>query len=208
MSTSPPANQRLIFGSLVFSLAAICLLVNLAGVARLAYDVVAVGALDNLFVKALILGLVFWFGLGLGIVSLRRFQSPAFPQFARIYTWTYLALASLTYLGITLRTSSHDYSLLLYGAFIALLLYELIGVLGLHLVMPDRSTGFFAIPILAIVLFHLVVIVYLYVFASAPLSLYLAGDLFLLLMMSAIGSALLGENAFRSIVERLIDKIG
>lgn len=195
-------------GTLVFALGALCLLINLVGVARLAYDVVVLGALDNLLVKGLILSIVFWFGLGLGTVSTRRFANPGFPQFARIFAWSYLALVSLTYLGITLRIATHNYSLLQYGALMVVLILELISVLGLRLVVSDRTIGIFGIPILAIVLFHLGLVVYLYVFATAPLSLHLLGDLALLVFMAVVGSAMLGENAFRSVIERLIDRVG
>src|SRR5687768_7430071 len=151
MSASPTNNQRLIFGTLVFTLAALCLVINLVGMARLAYDVVVLGAPTEFFVKVFILGLVYVFGLGLGTASHRRFENAAFPQFATVYAWAYLMLTCLTYLGATFRVSLHDYSLLLFGAFLLIILLELAAVLALRLFIPGRAIGIFAIPMLAIV---------------------------------------------------------
>ena len=208
MSASPTNNQRLIFGTLVFTLAALCLVINLVGMARLAYDVVVLGAPTGFFVKVFILGLVYVFGLGLGTASHRRFENAAFPQFATVYAWAYLMLTCLTYLGATFRVSLHNYSLLLFGAFLLIILLELAAVLSLRLFIPGKAIGIFAIPMLAIVLFHLGLVVYQYVFAAQPFTAYLAGDLVFLLAMTGVSSALLGENAFRSLMEKVIERVG
>ncbi|MCC6189389.1 MAG: hypothetical protein IT318_10155 [Anaerolineales bacterium] len=112
MTPSPPASQRQIFGTLVFALAALCLLIYVAGAGRLAYDVVVISTASNLLVKILILGLVFVFGLGLGVLSQRRFDNPGFLSFARVYTWVYLALTWVTCLGVTLQVNGQRYSVL------------------------------------------------------------------------------------------------
>ena len=62
--------------------------------------------------------------------------------------------------------------------------------------------------LLVIVLFQLLLIVYRYVFASAPMSIYLVGDLVLLLGMATFSSAMLGEDAFKAFIERFIEKVG
>ncbi len=208
MSPSPPTNQRLIFGTLVFTLAALCLLINLLGMARLAYDVVVLGAPTNYLAKVVILGLVYLFGLGLGTLSYRRFQNDAFPRFATVYAWGYLAITCLTYLGATFRVSLHDYSLLLYGAFILTIVLQLAAVLALRLFIPGKAIGVFAIPMIAIVLFHLGLVVYQYIFASMPVTAYLWGDLLFLVTMTAVSSARRGENAVRSLRERVIERVG
>ena len=57
-------------------------------------------------------------------------------------------------------------------------------------------------------LFQLVLIVYRYVFASAPMSVTLVGDLVLLLGMASVSSAMLGEDGFKAFIERFIQKVG
>jgi hypothetical protein len=208
MTNTPPAAQRQTIGSLIFGLSAICLLTNLVGLGRLAYDVVIAGAATNLVIKVLILDLVFALGLGLGTLSRGRFGSPAFGPFARVYTWVYLAFTWVTYLLITLRVNSQEYSLLQYLTLVFLLGAELLVIAALRLAVPDRTIGYFAVPMLAIVLFHLVLIVYRYVIASAPISAYLVGDILLMLVMSIVSTSMLGENAFRALIERFIERVG
>jgi hypothetical protein len=205
---SPPNQTRGLFGSIIFALGALCLVLHLAGVARLAYDVVLVGAVSGLLVKVVILGLAFVFGLGLGTLSQRRFESPAFPLFARVYGWVYLALAWLSYLGITFVVNRQQYSVLQYGSFWALLVVELGAVVALRLVAPGRVMSLAAVPMLGVVLFHLLLLVYRYVFASAPVTWYLAGDLLLIIGMGLIATTMLGENAFRAVLDRVIEKTG
>jgi hypothetical protein len=206
--SNPPADQRMVLGSIVFGLGAVCLVVVWFGLGRIAYDVVFTGVLSNLLVKFLVLTVVYIFGVGLGTVSLNRFDNPIFPRLARLYAWAFLALLWLTYLGIILRLDGQQYSVLEYISFLVVLAAQLLALAGLRLVTSDRPMSFFALSLLVIVLFHLLLIVYRYVFASASISVYLAGDLLLLFIMAVASSAMLGEDAFKSFIERFIEKVG
>ncbi len=199
MTTNLPSNnQRQIVGPLIVALAAACLLINLAGVTRLVYDVLIASATDNLVVKVLVLALVYVIGLGLGTLSQRRFGSGAFALFARVFAWAYLVVAWFTYLGATLIVNAQTYSILQYVFVVGILAVVMVTVLSLRLVVPGRTIGLAAIPMLAIVLFHLILVVYRYVFASLPVTSGIFGDLFLLVAMTAVSTAMLGENAFRA----------
>ena len=206
--SSPPADQRMVLGSVVFALGALCLVLVWFGLGRVAYDVVVTGVLSNLVVKFLVLAVVYVFGVGLGTLSRTRFENPIFPRLARVYAWAFLALLWLTYLGIILRLDGQQYSLLEYFSFLVVLAVQLLALGGLRMVTSDRPMPYFALSLLLIVLFHLVLVVYRYVFASAPMSVYLAGDLVLLFSMAVASSAMLGEDAFKSFIERFIEKVG
>lgn len=208
MTMLPSNNQRQIAGPLLLVLAAACLLINLAGVTRLVYDVLVASATDNLVVKVVVLALVFVIGLGLGTLSQRRFGSGAFVLFARVYAWFYLVVAWFTYLGATLIVNAQTYSILQYVFVVGLLAVVMLTVLSLRLVVPGRTLGLAAIPMLAIVLFHLLLVVYRYVFASPPVPVTsgIFGDLFLLLVMTVVSTAMLGENVFRALLDRVIEK--
>jgi hypothetical protein len=52
MSPSPPADQPMVFGSFVFALGAVCLIVVWVGLGRVAYYVVAGGVLSNLLLRS------------------------------------------------------------------------------------------------------------------------------------------------------------
>ena len=206
--SNPPADQRMVLGSVVFALGALCLVLVWFGLGRVAYDVVITGVLSNLLVKFLVLTVVYIFGVGLGTVSRTRFDNPIFPRLARVYAWAFLALLWLTYLGIILRLDGQQYSVLEYISFLVVLAAELLALGGLRLVTSDRPMSFFALSLLVIVLFHLLLIVYRYVFASASMSIYLAGDLVLLFAMAVASSTMLGEDAFKAFIERFIEKVG
>jgi hypothetical protein len=206
--SDPPADQRMVLGSVVFGLGALCLVLVWFGLGRVAYDVVITGVLSNLVVKFLVLAVVYVFGVGLGTVSRTRFENPIFPRLARAYAWAFVALLWLTYLGIILRLDSQQYSVLEYLSFLVVLAAELLALGGLRMVTSDRPMPYFALSLLLIVLFHLILVVYRYVFASAPMSIYLAGDLVLLFSMAVASSAMLGEDAFKSFIERFIEKVG
>lgn len=208
MTTLPSNSQRSIAGPLLFMLAALCLLINLAGVTRLVYDVVVASLTTNLLAKIIILALVYGIGLGLGTLSQRRFGSGAFPLFARVYTWVYLVVAWVTYLGVTLIVNQQTYSILQYIYLIVILAVVMATVLSLRLIVPRRTIGLAAIPMLAIVLFHLLAVVYRYVFAALPVDSGIFGDLFLLVAMTLVSTAMLGENAYRALLDRVIEKAG
>ena len=208
MSRNSPADQRLVLGGLVFGLGAVCLISVWVGLARVAYDVLVTGVLAGLLVKFLVLAVVYLFGVGLSTTSRTRFDQPLFARLAWVYAWAYLGLLWLCYLGVILRVDSQEYSILEYLSFLALLAAELLALSGLRLVTSDRPSPFFALSLLVIVLFQLLLIVYRYVFASAPMSVFLVGDLVLLVSMAAVGSGMLGEDALRAFFERFIEKVG
>jgi hypothetical protein len=206
MTVPTNASQRQIIGVLVFVLGALCLLINLAGVTRVVYDVVVLGAANSLLIKVIILALVFAIGMGLGSLSQRRFGSAGFPRFARVFAWAYLLVAWVTYLGVTLIVNQQTYSVLQYVYLLFILAVVMGTVLSLRLVVPGRTIGLAAIPMLMIVLFHLLAVVYRYVFAALPVTSGVFGDLFLLLVMTIVSTAMLGENAFRALLDRIIEK--
>src|SRR3990172_3750405 len=184
MSTAPPPSPRQVAAGFTVWVAAACLLIYVGGLARLAYDVGGLGVLTGLGLKLGVLAVVYLLGLALGAVGQGRGSVPAFGTVARAFGWANLALASFTYLVITFRLLGHDYSAWQYGAFALILLAQLIAAGGLHVVSPARAVAIFAFPLLATVLFHLALVVYQVVFRSEPFSLYLVGDLALLLAMA------------------------
>ena len=195
-------------GAVVFVLGGLCLLLVWVGLGSIAYDVVFLGQLGGLLVKFVVLGVVYVFGVGLASLSRARFDQPLFLLLARGAAWVYLALVWITYLGIILVMDGLHYSVLEYLTFLVLLAIELLALGGLRLITSERPSPLFALSLLVIVLFQLLLIVYRYVFTSAPLSAFLAGDLVLLLSMAIVSSAMLGEDAFKAFIERFIKSVG
>jgi len=210
MSQGAPADQSpAVQGIVIFGLCGVCLALVWVGLARVAYDLIFSGVLSNLLTKFLVLAIVYAFGVGLGVTGRSRFDHPLFGSLAQLCAIAFLLLLWLSYLGIVLRLDSREYSVLEYLAFLALLLVELLALGGMRLITSGRRPApYFALSLLVIVLFQVLLIVYRYVFASTPMSVFLVGDLVLLFAMAVASSAMLGEDAFRAFVERFIEKVG
>lgn len=198
--TQSSIQTRVLLSLTLAGLGAACLLIHLIGMSVLAFDLfilrAPIGA--DLIARAFVLGLVYLFGLGLGVVSQRRFGNDYFPVFAQIYTWIYLLLMAGSYLATLIRMSTHDYSYSLIVKFLLILIAELLAIGGLRVTAAVRGTGWHAAPILLMAIVHLFWLSFRYVATATPVSLYLLGDLFVLLVMTGVSLWLLGESMFRS----------
>jgi hypothetical protein len=194
------AQTRTLLGFVLAGLGAACLLIHLIGMSVLAYDLfirrVPVG--PDLIARALVLGLVYLFGLGLGSVSQRTLANEYFPVFAQIYVWIYLLLMAGSYLATLVRMNTQDYNSSLIIKFVLILAAELMAIGGLRLTAAVRGTGWHAAPIILMAIVHLFWLAFRYVATPTPVSLYLLGDLFVLFAMTGVGLWLLGESMFRS----------
>jgi len=191
---------RTLLGFALAGLGATCLLIHLLGMSVLAYDLfinrAPVGA--DLIARALVLALVYLFGLGLGAVSQRIFRNEYFPVFAQLYVWIYLLLMAGSYLATLVRMNSQDYTFSLVLKFLLILIAEVLAIGGLRLTAAVRGVAWHAVPILLMTIVHLFWLAFRYVATSTPVSLYLLGDLFVLIVMTGVSLWLLGESMFRS----------
>ncbi len=202
-STLSPHWQSALKGS-TLALSAIGLLADILGIGKLAYDVIVVGDLADLGFKLIVLVIVFLFGVGLGVVSIRGFGNISLLVFARLYAWVYVAIACLSYLGIAFAMRQQNYDFGTYVAFVLVVAVQLLAVKAMQVALEKEiDIRQFSIPILTICLIHAVLIVYTYVFAGVRVSLYLLGDLLFFTGMTLIGSAMLGDIGFRTMVDKL-----
>ena len=101
-----------------------------------------------------------------------------------------------------MRNQNYDFKT--YLAFILVIMAQLVAVKALQLVLKESiDIRQYSIPVLLICLVHAVLILYTYIFAGVRVSLYLAGDLFFFTGMTLVGSAMLGDIAFRTMISRL-----
>src|SRR3972149_1576313 len=155
--------------SSVLTLSAIGLLADILGIGKLAYDVIVAGQLVDLAFKLMVLVVVFLFGTGLGVLGIKGFRSiPSLYVIARFYSWVYLAIACLSYLGIAFTLYTRNYTFGTYVAFVSVIQTELLAIYALHVVIPKHDLRHFSIPILAVCSAHVILIVYTYVFAAVP----------------------------------------
>lgn len=186
------------------ALSGIGLLADVLGIGKLAYDIVIVGNLADIGFKLVVLVIVFLFGIGLGIVAIKGFGNMSVLLLGRFFAWVYIAIACLSYLGVIFALRQQTYDVNTYVAFILVMLAQLLAVKAIHLVLRDSiDIQQYSIPVLAVCLVHAVLILYTYVYSGVTVSLYLAGDLLFFTGMTLIGSAMLGDIAFRTMLERL-----
>jgi hypothetical protein len=207
MSTELSPRWYKFFNYSTLALSAIGLLADILGIGKLAYDVIVVRQLSNLGFKLVVLVLVFLFGIGLGVISIKGFQNTNLLTIAEFYAWVYVAIACLSYLGIALSLNRQGYTFGTYVAFVLVIVAELLAMYALHVVIDDHDIRQYSIPILSICLVHAILIVYAYVFIPVPVSLYLAGDLIFFIAMTLIGSAMLGDIGFATMLSRIWQEI-
>lgn len=207
LSKLSPGWQRFLNGS-TFGLSGISLLADVLGLGKLAYDVIIIGDLTDLGFKLIVLLLVFLFGIGLGVVAVKGFDNTRVVDLARIYAWIYIAIACFSYLGIALALRSQDYNFSTYVAFVIVIISQLFAVKAMQIALEENlDIRHFSIPILTVCLVHGVLIVYTYVFATTPASIYLAGDIVFFTGMTLIGSAMLGDIAFRVLLAKIYHEV-
>ena len=199
--------QERIFKISTTVLSLIGLTADMLGIGKLAYDVVIGENLDNLIFKIMILFLAFAFGAGLGIISIKGFKNATIPMATKYLAWLHVVIIVASYVGIAFILKNQNYAFGTYIAFISVLGAELLTLIGLHAVINELNMYAFSVPILSATLLHLIIICYAYVFKSATVSFYLMGDLFLFLGMSIIGSAMLGDVGFISMIKKIIERI-
>ena len=191
-----------------FTLSAIGLLADILGIGKLAYDVVIIGDLTDLGFRLLILVIVFFFGIGLGVVAMKGFENTRVVDMAIFFSWVYIAIACLSYLGIAFSLRNQEYTVLTYLSFVVIIGSQLLATKGIQIALEDDiDIRQFSIPILTICLIHAILIVYSYIFAGTPVTLFLAGDLLFFTGMTLVGSAMLGDIAFISLMRKIYKEI-
>lgn len=191
-----------------FTLSGIGLLADILGIGKLAFDVVITGNLTDLGFRLLILTVVFFFGIGLGVVAMKGFENTRVVDMAIFFSWVYIAIACLSYLGIALSLKNQDYTILTYFSFVVIIGSQLLAAKGIQIALEDDlDIRQFSIPILTICLIHAILIVYSYIFIATPVTFFLAGDLIFFTGMTLVGSAMLGDIAFISLMRKIYEEV-
>lgn len=191
-----------------FALSGISLLADILGIGKLAYDVVIARDLTDLGFRLIILVLIFLFGVGLGVIAIKGFGNMWVLHMAKLYSWVYVAIACLSYLGIAFSLRIQSYAFSTYLAFIVIVASQLLAIKGIQIALEDDiDLRQFSIPILTVCLVHAILILYTYVFAATQASLFLAGDLVFFTGMTLVGSAMLGDIAFLTLLRRIYGEV-
>ncbi len=191
--------------TMLVSLAAVT--ISMGGGAKLVLDILNDGLannLDKLLVKIAVLGFSFFFGWGVGLVSIRGFGNLIYPLIIKIYTWGCMIAVGVLYIEIIQKLYMQKYDGMHFGTYLAILLGGLFVLLCLHLLVEEHDLRPFAIPLLIISVLHLFVIVFRYVFTPDAIGKFALGDfLVFLLMISTSGLMLLHIGILSPVREQI-----
>jgi hypothetical protein len=170
------------------------LTVSMGGAMKLVFDIFDDGltnSMDGLLVKVIVLGLAFFFGWGVGLVSIRGFGNLVYPLVIKIYAWVCLVAVGILYIKIIQKLFMQKYDPMHFMAYLLMLLGGLFVLICLHLLVEEHDLRPFAIPLLIISVLHLFVIVYRYVFTKDAIGKLVLGDFTIFIMMISISALML-----------------
>ncbi|MBP8047439.1 MAG: hypothetical protein KAY64_01735 [Anaerolineales bacterium] len=196
--TQPPRKNRvdtrglLSIVTMFVSLAALTL--SMLGAAKFVFDIFDDGlsnSLDGLPIKVIVLGVIFFFGWGIGLVSIRFFGNLVYPMIIKTYSWACLVAVGILYIKVIQKLYMQKYDLTHFWAYLAMLLGGLFVLICLHLLVEDHDLRPFAIPLLIISVIQLFTITIRYVFIANPNGLMLFGDFTIFGVMISISALML-----------------
>jgi len=212
--TRPPRKKQVDTGgmlslaTMLVSLAAVS--IALGGGLILIFEILDQGlanSMDKMPVKLLVLGITFFFGWGIGLVSIRGFGNRLYPIIIKLYSWGCLAAAGVLYIKVIQKLYIHEYDDPRLGMYVIILLGVLFVLLCLHLLLEEHDPRPFAIPLLIISIVHLFVIVYHYVFDGNVEGKYAKGDFMVFFLMITVSGLILMHSRILSPVREMIGDI-
>lgn len=178
--------------TMLVSLAALTM--SMLGAVKLVFDVFDDGlanSMEGILVKVVVLGFAFFFGWGVGLVSIRGFGNLVYPMVIKIYAWACLAAVGILYIKVIQKLFMQTYDGLRFWTYLVMLLGGLLVLVCLHLLVEDHDLRPFAVPLLIVSVLQLFMIVYRYVFDADPNGLRLFGDFTIFIVMISISALML-----------------
>jgi hypothetical protein len=170
------------------------LTVSMAGATKFVFVIFDDGLANNLeglLVKVTVLSLAFFFGWGIGLISVRSFGNLVYPLIIKIYAWACLGAVGILYIKVIQKLYLQKYDAMHFWAYLVMLLGGLFVLICLHLLIEDHDLRPFAIPLLIISVLQLFVIVIRYVFVENPNGWMLFADFTIFFVMISISALML-----------------
>lgn len=194
------------------------LTVSMLGATKLIFDIfddgltASINNMDGMFVKIAVLGFAFFFGWGIGLVSIRGFGNLIYPIIIKLYAWVCITAVSILYIKVIQKLYIQVYDSAHFWAYLLILLGGLIVLFLLHLLIEDHDLRPFAIPLLIVSVLHLFVIVYRYVFTIDVDGQRVFADLTIFIVTISISALMLMHigifSPMRGQINRLFSKNG
>lgn len=206
------SQHGLLYG-MVLLVSMISVTISMAGAAWIAFDVLTKG-LDNqigIFPKIAAVGLAYIIGWIVSVFGVRVIGHLILPFVIKMYAWiTLLGICTLQ-VAIILKLFNQAYSLPKFIVYLIMMGMGLLALVGFHLIVEKHNLVPFSFPILAVSLFHLVLIVAHYVFPELEEDkyIYFWGDAVFFLFTTITGVLMLAHfgilNGFRRSMDRIFN---
>lgn len=201
-------------GALSMVLLLVCVLslgIAMAGAAWVAFDVFDKG-LDNqvgILPKIVAVGLAYGIGWFVSIFSVRVLGHLTLPFVIKAFAWITLAGICSLQIAIIFKLYDQSYSNLKFVIYLLMMGIGILALIGIHLIVENHNLVPFAFPILAISLFHLILIVIHYVFTDLAVDkyAYFWSDAFFFLFTTVVGILVLTHLGMLNGLRRFINHI-
>ncbi|HZM23881.1 MAG TPA: hypothetical protein VFC02_19175 [Anaerolineales bacterium] len=163
----------------------------LAG-ARIVFDLLAANSnIEGVATKMIVIVLAYGVGWITAVLATRVYHNLILPVLINWLTWGCLVIVCYLYLQILKRMYDQPEELIRFIKYLFAMAGGLTVLIGLHLIVEGHSLRLFSIPLLIISFFHLVLIVYRYVFAPQPKFDFLWKDLVFFILMATVSLLML-----------------
>jgi hypothetical protein len=187
-------SQRGLLSILMLTISVAALGIAMIGGAKLVHDILNPGSSKiQVFAPMIVLGVAYMVGWLSAMAGIRVYGNLILPILVNIFAWVCLAGVCYLYLEILKRLYDQHYQLANFIRYSFVMIGGLGAMVGLHLILEDHNLRPFAIPLLIISTFQLVMIVYRYVYIGSSHPVYLFGDLTILFGMSLFSMMMLAH---------------
>ena len=163
----------------------------LAG-AKIVFDLLAANSnIEGAATKMIVIVLAYGVGWITAVLATRVYHNLILPMLINWLTWGCLVIVCYLYLQILKRMYDQPEELIRFIKYLFAMAGGLTVLIGLHLIVEGHSLRLFSIPLLIISFFHLVLIVYRYVFAPQPKFDFLWKDLVFFILMATVSLLML-----------------
>jgi len=187
-------SQRALFSLAMLLGSLMALGVSMLAGAKIVFDLLAASTnIEGATTKMIVILLAYVVGWVTAVLAIRVYGNLILSMLINWLTWGCLVIVCYLYLQILRRMYDQPDELIRFIKYLFAMVGGLTVLIGLHLIVEGHSLRPFSIPLLIISFFHLVLIVYRYVFAPQPKFEFLWKDLVFFILMATVSILMLAH---------------
>lgn len=162
---------------------------------------------STLIYKVVPIAITYIIGWVISLISIRAKGNLVLPYFINIYAWLTMTAISALYIAIIIKLYEQKHTSVSFNKYMIMMAIGMIAFIGLHLLLKNHSLILFSIPLLVINLFHLLTILYHYVYSLDVNYEFLWSDLLFFFEMVTISMLMLLHLGVLSGARNTIDRL-